>query len=311
MHRRTFLGGTAAAALAGCTPAFYPATIRQEWPPLGTFTEVEGLRVHHTDQGKGTPVILVHGASGNLRDMTFALSGAVAERRRAIAMDRPGFGYSDRPAERGFDPAVQARILRGAAKGMGIDRAIVVGHSWGGALAMAWALQFPDEVAGLVILSGATMPWGGDVSLFYSLGDAPVIGPIIGSAVRAFADQDAIDGVVQRVFNPQVPPPGYAHYVGGPLATRDETIRANAQDIQNLNEILAYQSESYGRVQAQTEILHGTRDEIVSLHVHAIPLSTKVPGANLTLLDGIGHMPHHVSIPEVLAALDRIDPSPA
>lgn len=306
IDRRIFLGGGAALLGAGCVPAFPPERIARDWPPIGRFAEVDGLQVHYSEAGTGTPVILVHGASGNLRDMTFHLAPETAKGYRAISMDRPGFGYSARPATRGWDPAVQARVLRGAARAIGAERPVLVGHSWAGALVLSWALQFPDEVAGAVVLAGATMPWGGALSFYYSLGASPVIGPVIADLIASLADQERINGIVERVFEPQSPPPGYAAYVGGPLAIRPETVRANAEDLENLNDALTRQSEDYARLAVPVEVLHGTEDKIVSLAVHAVPLSQRLPRANLTLLPGVGHMPHHVSTGEVLAAIGRI-----
>ena len=312
MHRRRLLCGSlaaTAAGLAGCVPAFPPERIAREYPPIGRFVETpDGLRVHYTDSGAGQPVVLIHGASGNLRDMEFTLAPLVARRRRAISIDRPGFGYTDRPAERGSDPAVQARILRNAVQAMGVERPIILGHSWAGALVLAWALQFPDELAGVVVLSGATMPWGGGLAFYYTLGASPVFGGLVADTVAALASQDRINSIVRRVFRPQQPPPGYAAYVGGPLAIRPETIRANSKDLEGLNTALKRQSKDYGRITLPVEVLHGTEDKIVGPGVHAVPLVAKLPDAGLTLIEGIGHMPHHVATGAILRALDRIDP---
>lgn len=306
MQRRFFLTGAGAVLASACSPAFPPERIVRDWPPIGKFAQSGALKVHHTDEGSGQPVILIHGASGNLRDMTFSLAPAVSRNYRAIAMDRPGFGYSDRPEEQGFDPAVQARILRGAALDIGAEKPIIVGHSWAGSLVLSWALQFPEEVGGVVILSGATMPWGGDLSFFYTLGASPVFGPLVADMLSVFVNQGRINDAVERVFEPQTPPPGYAAYIGGPLSTRPMTVRANSEDLDNLNEILKRQSQDYANIDRPVEILHGTVDKIVGIGIHSVPLNQRLPRSNLTILEGIGHMPHHAAQDEVLAAIGRL-----
>ena len=293
--------------LAGCAPAFPPERIARDWPPIGQFAQVDGLKVHYTDEGQGRPVILVHGASGNLRDMTFSLAPEVARGYRAICMDRPGFGYSDRPDGDAWEPAVQARILRGAAMEIGAKRPIILGHSWAGALALAWAMEFPDEIAGAVVVSGATIPWGGALAFYYGLGASPVFGGLVASLVGALAGQERIRDAVELVFRPQTPLPGYIAYVGGPLALRPETVRANAEDLDNLNAVLERMSPRYPGITTPVEVIHGNSDRIVRADVHAVPLTQLLARVNLTLLPGIGHMPHHVSVPEILAAIDRLD----
>ncbi len=162
MNRRFFLCGTTGLALGGCA-AVSRTEIARRWPPIGRIIDVDGTPVHVWEKGSGTPVVLIHGASGNLRDWTFSLAERIARRRRVIAFDRPGFGYSGRIADRGWDPAVQAGLLQRASAMLGATKPVIVGHSWGGAVVMAWAATLPGTARGVVSLAGATMPWGGNL----------------------------------------------------------------------------------------------------------------------------------------------------
>src|SRR5262245_34352567 len=102
-------------------------------PPLGSFVEVGGVRLHYAAKGSGPPVVLVHGASITLRDWTASIfDDLVAAGHRTLAFDRPGYGYSDRPGGEWPSPAVQARLLREALARLGVERPILVGHSWAG-----------------------------------------------------------------------------------------------------------------------------------------------------------------------------------
>ena len=308
MQRRTFLVSTTAACLAGCAGG--PVTldgVHERWPPQGRFVDVDGLRIHAWDHGQGAPVVMLHGASGNLRDWTFDLAPRLARTNRAVAFDRPGFGYSDRPKGQAGDPALQARILRTAALKLGIERPILVGHSWGAALAMAWALADPDGIRGVVTVSGAVMPWSERPMLAETIGlDQLVIGwywnYVAGSAARG-----GIDRFVSRIFRPQNPPEGYLDHIGAPLSLNPASVTANKQDIATLNRALRRQAPDYGRIEAPVEVISGTADFIIEPERQPIPFVQRLRRAKLTLLEGVGHMAHHVAPDQVLAAIARIE----
>ncbi len=251
-------------------------------------------------------MILLHGASGNLRDWSFDLGPKIARRHRAVAFDRPGLGYSERPAERGGDPAVQARVLQSAARSMGLKRPILVGHSWGAALAMAWALSAPDEVAGIVTVSGAVMPWSDKPMLAEMIGLDQLLVGFYMNYLEASASRGGIERFVTRIFRPQTPPPGYLEHVGGPLALSPKALAANKEDITALNTTLRRQAPDYERVNVPVEVISGTADFIIKPTRQPIPFAERLPNAKLTLLKDVGHMAHHAGAAHVLAAIDRI-----
>ena len=114
---------------------------------------------------------------------------------------------------------------------MGVEKPIVVGHSWGAAVALAWALDAPDDVSGVVSVSGATMPWGTAVDVLDGLGVMRAGAEYYTSRLAARAEDGAIEAFVARAFVPQKPPEGYLAYVGAPLSLREMTMKANAQDL--------------------------------------------------------------------------------
>src|SRR5712671_2807350 len=155
-------------------------------PPTGRFVEVQGVRLHvdvlglaRDAPGANPPVVLVHGASGNLEDMRLALGEKLAASHRVILIDRPGHGWSARPqCDDDASPARQAALVAGALEQLGVHCAILIGHSWGGAFATAYALAFPERTAGLVLLSAVTHPWPGDPGWYNKLALLPYIGPL-------------------------------------------------------------------------------------------------------------------------------------
>lgn len=317
MLRRTFLiGAGATGAVAACTAAttsenggrIAPAGAAEvKYPPLGKIYQVGGQNVHATDQGAGRPVIMIHGASGNVRDFTFDLTDPISQKYRAIAMDRPGFGYSTRSnGPEAWRPAAQAAQLRAAAKEMGADKPILVGHSWGASVALAWALDAPDEVSGVVAASGAMMPWGTLANVASSLGFNDLIVGYYNRAMTKRAETGGIEDFIKRAFRPQSPPPGYVDYIGGELAVRDKTVAANGADLANTQTALRELSSRYGDLKVPLEVMHGDRDWLLGFDQHAGGIAKAVPNARVSRLPGVGHMAHHAR-PEVLAdAIDRI-----
>ncbi|MEM6488892.1 MAG: alpha/beta hydrolase [Pseudomonadota bacterium] len=314
LSRRGLLaGGAAAALLAGCASPFSMIEAENGFPPIGEFVDVGGLRMHlwrTTPQDPAAaariPAVLIHGASGNLRDFTFSIAQRIAERRPVIAVDRPGFGYSDRP-EDGWQLRTQARLIREAVARVGVERSLVVGHSFGAAVTMAWAADAPETVAGIVPVSGVTIPYGGVGRVFSALGLTGVVTWAYTEYLKSIAEEGGIERFLARVFRPQPVPVGYAGYVGAPLALRQSTLDANRDDLQYVNGELRGLAPRYPAIQVPAEIIHGTAD-FIDVDRQSAVLATRLPRARLTLLPGVGHMAHHVGADMLVAALERLDP---
>lgn len=289
------------------------AAAEAAYPPEGQFVTVDGTRVHVVVRGQGPDLVLIHGASGNAREFTFSFMDRLASRYRVLAFDRPGLGYTGRVSERfsaaanrgAESPAEQARLLQAAAAQLGADRPLVLGHSYGGAVAMAWALERPQNVAGLIIVSGATQVWETGLSPQYPLLASTLGGSALVPIIAASDPTARAENALTAIFRPQVPPPGYAEHIGVSLALRRDTLRANARQVNTLKGHLEAMVPRYPSITQPVEILHGTADTIVGFDIHARPLSEQLPNARLTPLPGIGHMPHHVAATEVIAAIDR------
>lgn len=314
MTRRALLAGAGSAALlaAGCGAPFPQDQAEAAFPPIGEFVPAGRETVHlwrSTPEGAAAaraPVVLIHGAAGNLRDFTFSVAPKLARHRPVIAVDRPGFGYSSRPAEGGDDPRVQARIIREAVQGLGIERPIVLGHSYGAAVSMGWALDAPETVAGVIPVSGVTMPYTGAGAVMARLGITDLLTWAYTEYLKTIADDGGVERFLERVFRPQPVPEGYAQYVGAALALRETTLYANMEDLQNVNRVLLDIAEGYEALDMPFEIVHGTAD-FIEPDGQAEPLHRVLRNARLTLLPNVGHMAHHAS-PELLAeACARID----
>jgi len=212
------------------------ARIEAAHPASGRLVEVEGGKLHVLELGASTPqdqlpIVLVHGASGNLQDLRLALGDRLAANRRVILVDRPGHGWSDRPGGvADASPARQAALIAEALGRIGVARFVLLGHSLGGAVASALALAFPARVAGLVLLAPVTHPWEGGLAWYNAILSTPFIGPLFARTVAFPLSVLLLNGGVASVFAPQAAPADYVRRaatrllqqttVGGPSAPR-------------------------------------------------------------------------------------------
>ena len=302
------IGLASCAALVDTRAETREAEWEAEAPPVGQFVEVEGRRIHLLVAGRarGTApdLVLIHGANGNLRDFTFDLVPLLSQTYRIIALDRPGLGYSDSWGEADSDPRLQARVLREAAAQVGLNRPIVLGHSYGGAVATAWALEDQTNTAALVLLAPAIEPWEGDLSFWYSLNTTPLGSPAR-ALVSAFAPEGAIETALAGVFAPAEVPEGYAEHLGVGLSLRRESQANNNRQVNALLAQVTQMQPGYPALTLPIEILHGDADTTVGLDIHSRRFVGEVASANLEVLPGAGHMLQHTHLPEVRAALAR------
>jgi len=280
--------------------------------PAGRFVPVAGGRLHVVELSpaqpvSGPPIVLLHGASGNLEDERLTLGHALAARRRVILIDRPGHGFSDRPGGTAdASPGRQAALVAQALSELGVERAIVLGHSWAGALAAALALDFPERVAGLVLLAPVTHPWPGGIFWYNSVAVTPLIGRLFVHALALPLGWLLIGNAITNVFAPQQPPPDYVRRTASRLVLRPAEFMANAQDLAVLKAFITAQVPRYRAIAAPTVIISGDRDTVVSCNIHARAAAALIPRAKLIVLEGIGHMPQHAAAREIVAAIDEL-----
>jgi pimeloyl-ACP methyl ester carboxylesterase len=286
--------------------------IARAHPPAGRFVEVGGGRLHIVDIDERTqpaaddpPVVLLHGASGNLEDMRLALADHLKARHRVILIDRPGHGWSERAADEA-SPAQQAAMVAEALERLDVGRAIVVAHSFAGSVATALALEDPGRVAGLVLLAPVLYPWSTGIAWYYNLATVPVLGPLFAHTFALPVGAVLIRPVVGTVFAPQDAPADYADRAAIALVLRPQAFLANARDVAGLHAFVTRQAPLYSRIKAPTVIITGDRDTVVSPNIHARALAAALPNSKLVVLEGVGHMPHHVAPDRVVEAIDEV-----
>ena len=259
-------------------------------PALGRFVQVGETRLHIVERGAGPTLVLVHGLGAQLRNFTYGLVAHLAPNFHVVCVDRPGCGYSTRPPAASASLTGQADTIAKLVTLLGLDRPIIVGHSYGGAVALALAINHPEKVRGLALLAPLTHPQTTAPAAFRDL--------VIASRLlrRLFAWTLATPGsmiagakILDLVFRPDAVPADFASAAGGLLALRPGQFFCASSDLVSVNDELPGLVDRYASIGVPVGILFGRSDPILSCRDHGIAMQSKVKGLTVTLVDG-GHM---------------------
>jgi len=263
-------------------------TVRQR----GTILPVVGGDIHFVDKGQGSKgtLVLIHGIAGQLQHFTYAMVDLLKDDYRVIALDRPGCGYSTLTEGDGASLGDQARMIDELLDQLGVDQAVVVGHSLGGAVALRLALDCPGRVARLALLAPLTQVQSEANPVFKGL-------QITTSWLRHFlAETIAVpmarlssDKVLAEVFRPDQSPPDFLDRAGAVLGLRPKAFVTSSADLAMVDlempaQVARYQNE----LTVPGAILYGADDALLSPDLHG---KTMEPfGLALEILPGRGHM---------------------
>ncbi|WP_205963661.1 alpha/beta fold hydrolase [Roseicella aquatilis] len=306
MSGRTALVG--AAVLGALALVNYAAARRAErrHPPQGRFIEVDGVRLHYTDRGTGTPVVLVHGnaVTGDDYD-TSGVAGRLLGNHRVIIFDRPGFGHSQRPHGRLWTAAEQAELLHRALGRLGVERPVVVGHSWGAIVALALAARHPADTAGLVLLSGYYFWTLRPDVLLVVPGAIPVLGDILRHTVSPWLGRLMMPLLKRGMFSPLPVPPRFRADYSDAMALRPSQIRATSMDGALMIPGALMNHGSYADLSMPVVIMAGAADKVVFAR-SARRLQARIPGSVLRIVEGAGHMVHYAVPGQVAEMVERL-----
>lgn len=292
-------GGLAAGAAAA-------QRVADAFPPRGAFIEIDGVRLHYRETGprQAAPVLVLHGASANLEEPFLALDGHL-DGRRAIYLDRPGLGWSERPAGR-WTPEREADLIAGFLDAMDAQRAVVIGHSWGGAIALRLAIDHPESLAGLVLVAPAARAWVGEAAWYNTATRWPLLGTLLTRIVIPTYGRARLEGGARSAFAPEPMPEGYVENAHLPLILRASNWKANAADMAQVNRHLADQEIRYSEIRMPVEILAGPDDTVLLTPRHSGAIAQTLPDAELTLIETAGHNLHHAHAEAVAQAVDSV-----
>ena len=301
------------AALAVATLAASWLTVRnrtakaeRDNPPAGRFLEVEGVRLHYLEQGEGPALLLLHGTVVTADD--FRANGLIdrlSQSYRVIAIDRPGFGYSDRPRATSWTPQEQARLMLLALRHLGADQALVLGHSWGTMVAVEMALQAPDTIAGLLLLSGYYYPSTRLDVPIAAMPAIPVLGDLMRFTVSPLLGRLAWPLAAKGMFSPSKVADSFRREDPWMLL-RPGQVRATAEEASLMVGAAAGLEKRYGELRMPISLMAGDGDRVIDPESHTARLHKDVPHSELTLLPGLGHMMQHLGQDQIVAAVNDL-----
>ena len=265
---------------------------------------VNGLSLHYVSAGTGRPVVLIHGNPGSHEDFTLALFGKLSQSYHVLAFDRPGHGYSERTDGLHMTVEVQADIICAALRQLGIEKPVLVGHSWGGSLALAAAIAYQTELSGIVLLAPAAYS-SVSIERWSLLPRVPVFGNFLVKALTPFLGRAIVKGSLKQAYLPQAMHVEYAERAAQ-MWTKPEQVRAWADDEGSLRASLENLSQHYSKIKLPVVIVTGTADSVVQPEQHAHLLQQTIENSKLVVLPETGHQLPQTRPDDVIAAINAV-----
>ncbi len=276
----------------------------EEFPPEGEFVMVEGVRIHFVRRGKGRPLILLHGSEGTLSDFTETIFDLLANDYEVIALDRPGHGFSETP-RLSNTPELQAHLILLVLERLGIRSPILVGHSWSSLLALVYALETPDRIGGLVLLSPYVYPPSTSPSPLLKLPSFPVCGAWISAILLLPLKRKLIEHHLRLGFLPASVPSDYSRRAVSLWQRYPAQIKAFAEESRMERSTMRQYSAHYPKIKLPVLIVTGDEDRAVNASENAIRLARELPDAQLEIFKGVGHAVLHGSAERICAAIHQ------
>jgi pimeloyl-ACP methyl ester carboxylesterase len=298
------LGGALAAAGLWAHGLWWVRRAEAAHPPQGQFVSVEpGVELHYVRRGEGQPVVLIHGSDGVLQDFTLSVFDDLAEHFDVIAFDRPGHGYSQRPGDQRLTVELNAALIRQALHELAIDRPVLVGHSYGGAVALRHAIEHPEELAGVVHLAGGAYSQGSVVNPMFHAPRVPLVGPLLTHTLVP------VSGPVARAmnkpaFHPHPVPEEWQRTLDA-FSLRPRQFENFAEEWRAFPADLRAMEASYRDITVPVTIVAGQLDRVAPAEAHGLRLHRDVPGSDLIRVPDAGHQLHHHRPQTVVEAVNR------
>ncbi|WP_378942645.1 alpha/beta fold hydrolase [Mesorhizobium sp. ANAO-SY3R2] len=276
-------------------------------PATGRFLELGRHRIHYVEQGQGRPILFIHGLGGQLHHFRHTLFSHLDGDFRLVALDRPGSGYSARPADFQGSLTEQAEVIAHFIEALGLEKPLVVGHSFGGAVALTLALAHPQAISGLVLLSPLTHLEDHLRPEFRSLYvRSSLLRHVLAQTIWVPATLKFAQRTLAFVFGPQEPTEDYATGAGGLVGLRPRHIYATSADLVAIERDLGAIEARYEEITLPVGLLFGTADRVLDPDMHGKPLAGRIGNFDMELVAGLGHMPQFIEPRRVEAMIRRI-----
>ncbi len=271
--------------------AYIAAKVEEALPPRGRFIDIGGDRIHYVEQGSGSPIVLVHGLSGQLLNFAYLDLQKLSRSHRVIMIDRPGAGYSTRGENSPATIVNQAATVAAFIEALKLDKPLLVGHSLGGAVALAVGLNHPQSISRLALIAPLTHAQSEPPEVFRGLMiPSPLMRRAIAHTLATPLSIRRGPKVLAFVFGPEPVPHDFRTKGGGLLGLRPNCFYTSSSDMLATAEDLPTMESRYATLQMPVDVLYGRQDQVLDYRLHGEALKQKIPHATLKLVDGGGHM---------------------
>jgi pimeloyl-ACP methyl ester carboxylesterase len=253
------------------------------------FADVEGCQLHWVEGGEATaeaPLVLLHGL--NDCHLTWnSIAFRLMRDRRVLVLDLPGHGLSGRP-DASYELSWYARLTARWLEALGLDTVDVVGHSFGGGVALMMLLECPERIRRLVLVSSGGL--GRQIAVALRLASIPGVVERFGQPFMGAGTRLALKATGERLSKEEVA--GLSA-----MNSRSGSARAFARTVHDIIDWRGQRQTLFKRVGEITQlpsiaVFWGDRDPIIPAS-HAQVLADRLEGIRVKVFDGCGHYPHH------------------
>jgi pimeloyl-ACP methyl ester carboxylesterase len=278
--------------------------VERALPPRGRFIDVDGTRIHYLEVGEGPTIVMIHGLGGQMAHFTYALVERLKPDFHLVLIERPGSGYSLRPPGMSARLRKQGEVIAKAIRSLRLEKPLLVGHSMGGGVSLAIALDHPDVVGGLALLAPLTHPVAKPPEPFEPLAIQSDRRRWLISWTLAIP-LSIIRGpkTLAAVFAPDPVPADFPVKAGGLLSLRPSAFRSASLDLVWGNADLWGMVKRYPTLSVPLSILYGRDDQILDHRAHGLAMKEVLPSVEVELING-GHM-LPISAPDAAADFIR------
>ncbi len=264
------------------------AELRARWAPAPSeFKQIDGLEVHLRDQGPrddALPVLLLHGTSASLHTWE-GWARAIAQTRRVISIDLPGFGLTGPNVERDYRTERYVRHVLAVLDHLAIKRVVLAGNSLGGEIAWHTALADRGRVAALVLVDPAGMPLAAkSIPIGFRMAANPLLAPLL----TVLTPRSVVAQSVRSTY-------------GDPAKVTDATIdryyeltlrTGNRQALVDRFKQMRFGDRIDGlkSIEIPTLILWGAQDQLIPVD-NARLFADAIPNSEVAIFENLGHIP--------------------
>ncbi|NJM33903.1 MAG: alpha/beta hydrolase [Rhodomicrobium sp.] len=289
----------AASCAPGLMPEFVDALKTAKFQPVGAGDDAVKLAVH--ESGAGKPIVFIHGLGASSYTWS-KITPELARTHRVIAIDLKGFGQSDKPLDEHYTIFDQARLVEDYIARNKLTGVTLVGHSFGGGVALATALAAQDagsrRIARLVLID--SIAYRQPMPFFFQILRTPLLGEI-GMSVVPPEVQAARALAIAYYENSKVTPEAISHYASALYSEGGR--HALLQTINSLDPERAEAfSKRYKELKLPSLLLWCEHDKIVPLK-YGKRLAQDIPDVRIEVIEDCGHIPHEEQPDQVLGAL--------